>query len=333
MPDEIQIALVVLELILLARVKEDDSIAEDILTNLVTEVYRNEAPRNGPGRPKHEPTLSYLLALLESYPFENQLVRDRAATLALALEKYRGHQWIDAPTHHDFAAESSYDVYELDSLDNFPQDIREALAGRVASRVVRSIGQLKEDGTRTPTLLAFDEVWKIRDKYPRILDVIKRGARQGRKENVVTLLATQAYEDFEALYDVTKNAGVKIIGKQIGDYSRLVSDAGLSENAAAAISAIRNVAGEYAQYVWVSGSGNDQIVEMIQMDLSPAELWTFTTNPNERNARARVSALMPGWSLAEVIEWLAAVYPRGLAAAGLVEVDETLLNPPSLIEN
>ena len=327
MPDEIQVALVVMEMMLLARVKSDDSVAEDILTTLVTEVYRNEAPRNGPGRTKHEPTLSNLLALLDSYPFENQMVKDRAATLALALEKYRGHQWIDAPTHPDLADDSRYDVYELDSLDNFPQDIREALAGRVASRVVRSIGHLKEDGTLTPTLLAFDEVWKIRDKYPRILDVIRRGARQGRKENVVTLLATQAYEDFEALFDVTKNAGVKIIGKQIGDYSKLVSDAGLSENAAAAVSAIRNVAGEYAQYVIALGSGHDQIVEMIQVDLSPAELWTFTTNPNERNARARVSMLRPEWSLSEVIEWLAWVYPRGLAAAGLVEIKETFLNP------
>ncbi|HEV2666978.1 MAG TPA: hypothetical protein VG324_18805, partial [Blastocatellia bacterium] len=331
-PDEIQIALVVMELMLLARVKADDSVAEDILTTLVTEVYRNEVPRNSQGGLKREPTLSNLLALLESYPFENQLVRDRAATLQLALEKYRGHQWIDAPTHPDFAADSRYDVYELDSLDNFPQDIREALAGRVASRVVRSIGRLKEDGTLTPTLLAFDEVWKIRDKYPRILDVIRRGARQGRKENVVTLLATQAYEDFEQLYDVTKNAGVKIIGKQIGDYSRLSSDAGLSENAVAAISAIRNVAGEYAQYVIALGSGGDQIVEMIQVDLSPAELWTFTTNPNERNARSRVSALRPDWSLGEAIEWLAAVYPRGLAAAGLVEIDERLLKPTGPVE-
>jgi hypothetical protein len=200
------------------------------------------------------------------------------------------------------------------------------LAGRVAARVVRSIGRVKEDGTLTPTLLAFDEVWKIRDKYPRILDVIRRGARQGRKENVVTLLATQAYEDFEALYDVTKNAGVKIIGKQIGDYSKLISDAGLSQNAAGAVDAIRNVAGEYAQYVIAIGSGSDQIVEMIQVDLSPAELWTFTTNPNERNARARVSALRPDWSRADAIEWLATAYPRGLAAAGLVEIDETLLN-------
>src|SRR5262249_58905915 len=138
-------------------------------------------------------------------------------------------------------------------------DIREALAGRVASRVVRLIGQLKQDGTRTPTLLAFDEVWKIRDKYPRILDVVKRGARQGRKENVVTLLATQAYEDFEALYDATKNAGVKIIGKQIRDYSGLVSDAGLSENAAAAISAIRNVAGRRTASGFVCRGGHGQI--------------------------------------------------------------------------
>lgn len=327
MPDEIQIGLVVSELMLLARVKPDDSIAEDILSTLVTEVYRNEAPRNSQGGPKREPTLSNLLALLESYPFENQSVRDRAATLSLALEKYREHPWIDAPTHPDFVEDSPYDVYELDSLDNFPQDIREAIAGRVAARVVRSIGRLKEDGTLTPTLLVFDEVWKIREKYPRILDVIKRGARQGRKENVVTLLATQAYEDFEGLYDVTKNAGIKIVGKQIGDCSRLIDDADLSENAAAGISAIRNLAGEYAQYVMMIGSGTDQIVEMIQVYLSPAELWTFTTNPNERNARARVSTLRPNWPLVDVIEWLATVYPRGLAAAGLVEIDEKLLDP------
>src|SRR5262249_54488099 len=114
----------------------------------------------------------------------------------------RGHQWIDAPTHPDFAAESSYDVYELDSLDNFPQDIREALAGRVASRVVRSIGQLKEDGTRTPTLLAFDEVWKIRDKYPRILDVIKRGARQ--TSEVFCQVFFTATSLFQMLFDNKK---------------------------------------------------------------------------------------------------------------------------------
>jgi len=96
-------------------------VAEDILTNVITEVYRNEVPRNGAGKPKQEPVHSHLLALLESYPFQSAGVRERAATLALALEKYRDHLWLDAPTHPDFAADSPYDVYELDSLDAFPR--------------------------------------------------------------------------------------------------------------------------------------------------------------------------------------------------------------------
>jgi hypothetical protein len=325
--DEAQEALVVMELMKLARVRLDDNLAEDILTNCVREVYKNETSRNGPGRPKHEPRLSHLLEMLDSYPFQSQAVKDRAAILALALEKYRDHPWLDAPTHPDFAADSHYDVYELDSLDAFPQDVKEALAYRVASRVVRSIGKLKPDGTRTPTLLIFDEFWKIAAEYPEILRVIKKGARMGRKEGVVTLLATHAYYDLDGIHDVTRTAGIKLIGKQIGDYSNLITDVGLSENAAAAVSAIQNIPGEYAQFVLALGSGADQIVEMIQIDLSPAELWTFTTNPTERNARARVSA-RTRWPLSEVIAWLAAVYPRGLAAAGLVEIDESLLERP-----
>jgi hypothetical protein len=325
LPNEAEVALVVIDAMKLARVRPDDNLAEDILTNVVTEVFKNEVPRNGRGGPKHEPTHSHLLALLETYPFPSQAVRERAATLQLALEKYRDHPWLDAPTHPDFAADSPYDVYELDSLDAFPQDVRETLASRVAARVVRSIGKLKADGTRTPTLLVFDEVWKVAAQYPEILRVIKKGARMGRKEAVVTMLATHAYEDFTGIHDITKTAGIKIIGKQIGDCSRLIADAGLSENAAAAISAIKNVAGEYAQYVLVLGSGHDQTVEMIQVDLAPVELWTYTTNPYERNARARVSTLMPTWRLSEVIAWLATYYPRGLASAGLVEIDESLL--------
>ncbi len=64
---------------------------------------------------------------------------------------------------------------------------------------------------------------------------------------------------------------------------------------------------------------------MIQVDLAPVELWTYTTNPYERNARARVSVLMPTWRLSDVIAWLATYYPRGLASAGWVEIDESLL--------
>lgn len=70
---------------------------------------------------------------------------------------------------------------------------------------------------------------------------------------------------------------------------------------------------------------------MIQCDLSPAELWTFTTNPDERNARARAQSLKPEWSLAEVIAWLSLHYPQGLTGAGLVRIDESLLDSNQFI--
>ncbi|HEX5601398.1 MAG TPA: hypothetical protein VFX63_02570, partial [Pyrinomonadaceae bacterium] len=75
----------------------------------------------------------------------------------------------------------------------------------------------------------------------------------------------------------------------------------------------------------VFGSGLDKVVEMLQIDLSPSELWTFTTNPDERNARARVHSLKPTWPMAVVIAWLAERYPRGLTAQGLTEIDESEL--------
>jgi hypothetical protein len=328
LPDEVQVSFVVGDLMQLARVPDADTIAEDILTRLVREVYANEVPRNRPGAPKHEPVLSHVVDMLRTYPFQGQLAKERAETLRMALENFCGHTFLDAPTHPDFLADSMLDVYELDSLEQFPKRVRESLAYRAAARVTRCIGDLRPDGTRAPTLLVFDEVWKIVDQYPRILDVIKRGARTGGKENVVTMLASQAYEDFAVIPDITKTAGVKLIGKQIGDFTKLAQDCGLSPQGAAAIACINNVPGSHAQFVMVLGSGEDKIVEMVQVDLSPTELWTFTSNPDERNARARVQALRPDWPLAFCIAWLAENYPQGLTNQGLVKIDESLI--PSL---
>ena len=324
-PDEVQIGFVVGDAMQLARVPDGDSLAEDILNVLVTEVYKNEVPRNGRGLPKHEPTHEHLLGMLESYPFKQRAAKERAESLRLALEAFREHPWLDAPTHPDFAADSALDVYELDSLEQFPPRVQESLAYRVAAKVMRSIGRLNEDGTRAPTLLAFDEVHKIVERYPAILKVIKKGARMGRKENVVTMLASQGYEDFQDIHDLTKTAGVKLIGKQLGGYDKLIRDASLSLTGAAAIENIRNSPGSYAQFVLVIGAGADKIVEVVQVDLSPMELWTFTSNPDERNARARVAHLKPEWGLSECIAWLASEYPRGLTAEKLIEIDESRL--------
>ncbi|MDQ3688004.1 MAG: hypothetical protein M3430_20710 [Acidobacteriota bacterium] len=317
------ITLIVMDALSLANGKEEDAADSDILTKAVTQVIYNFVTRNGPGKPKSEPTHAFLVEMLESYDFGAPHLNARAHELALSLSKYVGNRHLDAPTHEDFCAASPYDVYELDSLDAFQPDVRQTLANRVAARAVRTVGKLKADGTRTPTLLVFDEVWKLIEYYPSIMRVIQKGARTGRRENVVTMLATHTYDDFRGNNDVTKTAGCKLIGLQDGNYDALVADAKLSPRAVSAINSIKNVDGEYTQWVMVMGSGQDQIVETIQCDLAPAELWTFTTNAYERDARARVSYLNPGWSQADVIAWLAEHYPRGLAAHGLIEIDES----------
>lgn len=331
LPDDLQKTFVVADLMHLCRA--EDVIAEDILMYLVDEVYKNQVPRNRPGREKHEPRLSHLLDLLKATPFKEQAAKDRCETLRISLESFRGDAWIDAPTHPEFLADSRLDVYEIDSLQNLPDRVRQSMAFRIAAHVMRSIGRLNADGTRSPVLLAFDEMWEIVKHYPFILDVIERAARTGGKENAVTMLASHAYEDFTGSKDVpnpigvalAKTAGVKIIGKQVGDYSKLIADTGLSPSARACIEGIKNLPGRHAQFLGVFGSGQDKVVEMLQIDLSPSELWTFTTNPDERNARARVQNIKPNWPMAVAIAWLAERYPRGLTAEGLSDIDETLL--------
>lgn len=323
MPDTEQMTLVVVDAMNLARVPETDTLAEDILTHCVRVVYQNEVPRNYPGGVKHEPVLSHLIRMLKTFPWHKGVVRDRAEQLWLALEKYAGHPWLDAPTHPDYLQPSRLDVFELDSLDKFPKAVRESIAYRVAARVIRMIGRRKADGTISPLIIGFDEMWKIREKFPPVLFALRKGTRQGRKENVVVMLATHSYHDIDALWDVVATAGVRIIGKQSGNIDRLAEDAGLSPAAQAAIRNIRNEPGAFAQYVIALGSGDrKQKVEMIQFDLCPTELWTFTTNPTERNARSRVKAVRPDWTTAEVISWLATNYPDGLQRAGLAEIDE-----------
>ena len=325
MPEDTQKALVVGDLKMLARVKDDDKTAEDIISAVVSQVYENIVSQNGPGRPLFEPILSHFVAQLRTYPFDSEMVRERRETLVLALSNYIGHPWLDAPTHPDYEQKSPFDVYELGSLKDFPQDIKQSLAYRIAAHVARSIGRRREDGTRAPTANLFDEMWEIKEEYPFIFKVLQHAGRKGPKENSITILATHAFEDIEDVASLSKTGNVLFIGKQLGDYSKIVAHAKLSANGADAIGHIKTAPGRFSQFVMVIGTGPDQVVEIVQHELGPLMLWILTTNADERNARSLVSSYHPEWSEIQVNSWLAQRYPRGLTAVGLREIDETLL--------
>lgn len=324
LPDAVQKTFVTEDIKLQARVREDDAIAEAVIAKVVDITYRNIVPENGSGNPKYEPRLSHFLANLEAYQFDNDAMRESRDRILFTLEQYRGNPFLDAPTSEVFAHESLLDVYELDALDDFAPDVRRSLAFRCAVRVWNSDGQKLADGTRTPCFLFFDEMHRYTKDYAAIRSVLEKGARQGRKENVITLIASQAFEDIAEDESLVSTNGVRFIGKQEADFPLLTKKLKLTPAAQNAIFNIQNVAGEYAQFVMIVGSGPNQIVEHLQLEYAPVVYWHQTTNPDERNARARVSYLT-GWTDQEVIVFLAAHYPRGLTAAGLTRIDESLI--------
>ena len=322
-----QSTFVLTDLLNLSRTPKDDTITYSIAKLIVTEVYKISQTRNGAGRPKFQPTLSHFLDLLGSYSW-NETERTKANELYLKLNIYRGDVWLDAPTHPDFDTDSPFDVYELTSLSCLDEPVRESMGFRIAASIMQEIGEENSKGQITPFLFVCDEMKEITKHFPAILDLIGNTSLTGRKEGVVTLLMGQAYEHFSGTedapnpigIDLVKNSGVKIIGKQIGNFDRLVRDCELPPETQSAVRSIRNPYGIYTQWVMVIGSGDDKIVEMATVSQSPIERWNSTTDTNEKNARATAEALMPNQPFAFVLAWLASLYPLGLTAAGLTEI-------------
>ena len=85
-----------------------------------------------------------------------------------------------------------------------------------------------DDGTRAPTANLFDEMWEIKEEYPFIFKVLQHAGRKGPKENSITILATHAFEDIEDVASLSKTGNVLFIGKQLGDYSKIVAHAKFS---------------------------------------------------------------------------------------------------------
>jgi len=339
-PSELQKWYVVQDALQLARVDAKESgsayarFAEDILTLMVREVYNNEVPRNGKDKPKHEPCHEHLLEMLATYEFDDAEADAVRTQLRIALETFRNDPFIDAPTSPQFAQESPLDVYEMKTLENFSDRVRQSLAFRIVARVIQSEGHREPDGTRTKMLLAFDEMWEYTRNYPKIVAAIDRYARTGGKEGVLTLLATQAFKDITGTpespnpigHSLMGNVGVKFIGVQSGDYADMVKKFKFTDAVVDAIDSIKNQPGQYSEFVGVWGAGSYQQAQKFRLVLNSAlKLWTYTSNPDERNARRRVQYLHPDWHPVQVHMWLAEHYPQGLVGVGLTQIDEALL--------
>ncbi len=328
-PTKRQLSMVLTDILILSKTPRSDAITSAVAATVIDEVYKMSTARNGPGRPKFQPTLGHFLDLLKSYHWSPAEQR-HAGELYLKLNIFRKDPWLNAPTHPDYDTASMFDVFELSSISGLDEKIRESVGFRISAQIMQEIGEEDEQKQKTPILFVCDEVREINKHFPAIQELIAEASVTGRKEGLVTLLFSQAYEHFtgtserpnETGIDLVKNSGVKIIGKQIGGFERLADDCELARETIAAVRGIRNQYGRYTQWVMVIGSGSDKIIQMAEVHLSPAMLWANTNDTNEANARRLVESLRPDIPLAFIVTWLASKYPRGLTADGLTAIHE-----------
>ena len=329
LPSKRQLAMVLTDILILSKTPKTDAITSAIAATVIDEVYKMATARNGEGRPKFQPTLGHFLDVLKSYHWSDAQ-KARADELYLKLNIYRKDPWLNAPTHPDYDANSMFDVFELSTISQLDEKIRESVGFRISAQIMQEIGEEDDSGQKTPILFICDEVREINKHFPAIQELMAEASVTGRKEGLVTILFSQAYEHFTGTserpnitgIDLVKNSGVKIIGKQIGGFERLADDCELSKETIAAVRAINNQYGRYTQWVMVLGSGNDKIIEMAEVHASPTMLWANTNDTNEANARRLVESLRPDLPLAIIVSHLAQKYPLGLTAVGLTSLSE-----------
>ncbi len=328
-PSKRQLAMVLTDILILSKTPKTDAITSAIASTVIDEVYKMATARNGEGRPKFQPTLGHFLDVLKTYHWQDAQ-KARADELFLKLNIYRKDPWLNAPTHPDYDQNSMFDVFELSTISQLDEKVRESVGFRISAQIMQEIGEQDDAGQKTPILFICDEVREINKHFPAIQELMAEASVTGRKEGLVTILFSQAYEHFTGTIerpnvsgiDLVKNSGVKIIGKQIGGFERLADDCELSKETIAAVRAINNHYGSYTQWLMVVGSGNDKIIEMAEVHASPTMLWANTNDTNEANARRLIENLRPDLPLAFIVSWLAGKYPRGLTAAGLTNVFE-----------
>ncbi|HMM78782.1 MAG TPA: hypothetical protein PKC65_02050 [Pyrinomonadaceae bacterium] len=332
-PTKRQLSMVLMDILILSKTPKTDAITSAIAATVIDEVYKMSLARNGAGRPKFQPTLGHFLDVLKSYHWE-PAQQAQASELYLKLNVHRKDPWLNSPTHPDYDISSLFDVFELSGISGLDEKIRESVGFRISAQIMQEIGEEDDRKQKTPILFLCDEMREINKHFPAIQELIAEASVTGRKEGLVTVLFSQAYEHFtgtterpnEIGIDLVKNSGIKMIGKQIGGFDRLASDCELATETVAAIRSIRNQYGRFTQWVFVIGSGVDKIVQMAEIRLSPAMLWANTNDTNEANARRLVENIRPDLPPEIVLTWLASKYPSGLTAIGLTEISTFDLN-------
>lgn len=338
-PDDAQVELVVREILRLSGTPANSAeapVKAGLIRMFVKRVYENTVPRNRPDLNRtYEPRLSDFIGVLENFAVEREPEIQKAWTdLKLTLQQWRGNPWLDAPTSAVLKESSRFVIYDLDTLKEFPDQVKDVLAFRTAAMVLNS-DLMKVDGNFVHTLKVFDEMHNHTREYPMMADAIDIAARQDRKKMGAMLLASHSFKDIRAVRGATTNAAIKIAGKQNStnmlddrgektEFKALVDDMDLTKLAVEEIKQIRGGGKAFREFLIKIESGGEGEIGFIRNDSSPLDYWCLTTTPEEVNVRRRTFELVEHiLGTDQTFNYLAQKYPFGLPEGE--EFDETEL--------
>lgn len=327
-PDDAQIELVVREILRLSGTPADSAeapVKAGLIRMFVKRVYENTVPRNRPDLNRtYEPRLSDFIGVLENFAVEREPEIQKAWTdLKLTLQQWRGNPWLDAPTSPILKESSRFVIYDLDTLKEFPDQVKDVLAFRTAAMVLNS-DLMKVDGNFVHTLKVFDEMHNHTREYPMMADAIDIAARQDRKKMGTMLLASHSFKDIRAVRGATTNAAIKIAGKQNStnllddsgektEFKALIDDMNLTPLAVEEIKQIRGGGKSFREFVIKIESGAGGEIGFVRNDSSPLDYWCLTTTPEEVNARRLAFELVEHiLGTDQIFNYLAQKYPFGL---------------------
>ena len=146
-PSKSQLAMVLTDILILSKTPKTDAITSAIASTVIDEVYKMATARNGEGRPKFQPTLGHFLDVLKTYHWQDAQ-KARADELYLKLNIYRKDPWLNAPTHPDYDQNSMFDVFELSTISQLDEKVRESVGFRISAQIMQEIGEEDEDRSR-----------------------------------------------------------------------------------------------------------------------------------------------------------------------------------------
>lgn len=279
--------------------KEDDEkrlprLERSEVEGLIKEVYDNS----------NDPKLSDLQKLMAKH--EDVGIKKLSKILASWSGDSPFGQFVDKSSTIEL--ERDIVCFDLKGLESYP-DLQAVCLYIITDFLWRKIQQDKS----SKKFLIYDECWKLLENEAGCA-FIGEAFRTFRKYFASAIAISQNIDDFarsKIATAILPNASVKWILRQKGaDLSRLKETLNLNDNEVDLIGSLHQERGLYSEAFLIAGDSRS----VVAIESTPLEYWIATTDPRETSFIETYHKEHPQKSELEILQDLAAKYPRGLLA-------------------